>query len=145
MKIVNKPYMEWSPADRKRFRSLSLRSTGDMCKALVRKKCDTFVVFDDQNVFVGWGVYVMEPWYHEKLPGDFSVYVRKSYRKKGIGKMIAKVAIEKYGSLRVHPWDCNSGKFFSKMIKEEGTMIVVRGECYLDGKVQPDDQIGEET
>lgn len=131
MRIVNKPYMDWSSSFRKRLRSLTLRVYSDMLKAVAKKQCDSFVVFDDNDLIVGWAIYVMEPWY-AAVPGDFSVYVRKAYRKKGIGKMLIKTAIEKYGSLRIHPWNDNSGKFFAKMIDEEkDALVVVRGDYYL--------------
>jgi GNAT superfamily N-acetyltransferase len=121
--------MNWSSSVRKKLRSLSLRGIGDMSKIIARKKCDSFVMFDGQMI-VGWAIYSMEPWYSTDS-GDFMIYVRKVYRKQGVGRMLLQAAVKKYGVLRIHPWDRNSGKFFSKMLGEEKSLIVARGRIYL--------------
>jgi GNAT superfamily N-acetyltransferase len=131
MKIINKLYTEWSSATRKGLRNLTLRTSSDMRMALASKKCDSFVAFDDNNMIVGWAIYVMEPWYDLEIPGDFSVYVRKLYRKRGIGRALIQRGVEKYGTLRIHPWDDNSGSFFSKMIRESNFLFPVRGHEFL--------------
>ena len=124
--------MDWSSSFRRRLRSLTLRKYSDMLKAVSKKQCDSFVVFDYNNLIIGWAIYVMEPWYSD-IPGDFSVYVRKSYRKRGIGKALINAALKKYKFLQIHPWDNTSGKFFAKMKKEQkNSLKVMRGECFLE-------------
>jgi GNAT superfamily N-acetyltransferase len=130
MLIINKRYFDWSPAMRRQLRSLSLRGEGDMCKVLAKKTCDTFVVFDN-NIIVGWAIYSEDPWYKAE-PGDFMLYVRKSYRKKGVGRMLIRAASQKYGKLLIHPWNTNSGRFFAKMLGESDDLEVVRGSDWLN-------------
>lgn len=130
MKIINKLYKDWSAATRKRLRSLSLRSEGDMCKALAKRPCDTFVVFENGTI-VGWAIYVLTPWYHSTLPGDFMIYIRKSQRNRGVARTLIKEGLKKYGTLRIHPWNRESGEFFSKMLKEINNLEIARGEGWI--------------
>ena len=130
MRVINKLYKDWSPSMKARLRSLSLRSAGDMCKIISNKVCDTFVILDE--TIIGWSIYVLEPWYSNS-PGDFMLYVRSSYRRMGWGRKLVELAINKYGSLKIHLWNECSGKFYSKMYFKEFTdkLDIVRGSNYL--------------
>lgn len=113
---------------RKRLRSLSLRSEGDICKVLVSKSCDTFVAFEG-NMIIGWGVYIKDFWF---TSSDFMLYVRKSYRNKGVGRELIKAAMGKYGTVSLHAWDMNSGRFFSKMLGDMDNLNIARGSEWVD-------------
>ena len=130
MKIINRLYNKWPPETRKRLRSISLRSEGDMCKAIRHRPCDSFVVFHN-GAILGWAIYVLEPWYHDKMPGDFMIYVKKLWRRKGIGRALIKAGLAKYKNIRIHPWNENSGRFFSKIIKENKDIVIARGRAWL--------------
>lgn len=129
--ITNKLYEKWSYVVRRKLRSLSLRGEGDMCKAIAKKSCDTFVAFDE-HMIIGWAIYIEEPWYHSEQSGDFMLYIRKSYRKHGIGRMLIQAGLRKYALLRIHPWNIDSGMFFRKMLDEEkDSFIIARGSHYV--------------
>lgn len=118
MKIINKLYSDWSPEMKRQLRSLSLRTRGSICKVVSKTPCDTFVLFDN-NILVGWGIYLLGHYNGIFLiynQGSFMLYVRNSYRKKGVGKFIIQNAIRKYEKLKVYPWDNNSGIFFKKVL-----------------------------
>jgi len=128
MKIINKLYKDWTLAIQQELRNLTLREEGDLCTGLDSKLCDTFVAFEG-NLIVGWGVYFLDKWLTDN---DFMLYVRESYRCEGIGRELTKVAIDKYGTASIHIWDSNSGKFFSKILKEMSFLHIARGSDWLE-------------
>lgn len=94
---------------------------------LIRRSCDTFVAFEG-DMIVGWGVYIVDFWHSDC---DFMLYVRKRYRRKGIGRALLNAAIKKYGRVGLHAWDYKSGAFFAKMLDETEFAQMSRGSDWL--------------
>jgi L-amino acid N-acyltransferase YncA len=124
MRIKNKFFNEWELSIRKKLRDLSLRSSGDMCKRVKKFNCDTFVAFNGDTI-IGWAIFCINT-------QEAMVYVRKTNRRMGIGRVLLNNVISKYEACSVRAWDTVSGRFFYTMIKESSSnTIVVNGRSYL--------------
>jgi len=126
MKIVNKTYNNWTPIMRKHLRNLTFKE-GLMRNIVSTYPCDTFVAFEN-DLIIGWGIFILNK---RITNNDFMLYIRKSYRRKGIGKKIVKSAIKKYGKISIYIWDNISSKFFCKMINETNAVFVSSGKCWI--------------
>jgi GNAT superfamily N-acetyltransferase len=106
-----------TPDEYSKCKSLNFRSAGDMFYALPaarRNPLAKVILIDDNDKLVAWSLLIpyVEPdgSYYE---GQF--YVRRSYRRRGLGKRLVKKAQQTVDNLRICPHDYRSVAFFASI------------------------------
>ena len=124
MKIVNKPYIDFTEEEQSRLRYMTW-CPGSFMRQNMRDNpegIDTFVAVGkdgDIDEFLGWGMVV--GWLPEwKL---FMVYTHPLYRLTGIGTLIAKEAKKKYENIGMVR-DFTNEDFIDKLCEEIGVHAV---------------------
>lgn len=69
----------------------------------------------DKGQMVGWG-FVESTWYNRQQNGSCGLFVKRAYRRLGIGRKIIRALAKRSGlnAMTAHPWDEQSMRFFKK-------------------------------
>jgi len=104
---LRKKYMRWSLAARKELRRLSLRA-GSMLSFVDFHPEDSYtIVCVEDGQFVGWAVSAPS-WAPMKEERINMVYVKRPYRRKGIGFTLLTRMFKKFPDAVFDPWDHKS-------------------------------------
>jgi hypothetical protein len=99
-----------TPEEIERLSWLSFKD-GRLYDAFLNKKGTVILCKDiTKELIIGWG-FVYQ---HYNKP-NFHVYISKSYRRLGLGKMIFKIATGIFGELMIFKWNHISTKFYDSV------------------------------
>lgn len=104
-----KKYLEFSSDVRRKIRDASLRQRGVFCSkmAVFADRATIKVAFLNNGV-VGWAAHFLEHGHH-----NIYMYVKRSYRRHGVGTKLLADMLNKFPSSVVHPHDKASKAFFN--------------------------------
>lgn len=133
--VMTKAVSQLTPEEYKACKSLNLRESGSMKHTLQYQRSldstEHFAVmaWTDENVLAGWAL--VNP------SGRTWFYVRKAYRRQGVGSRLLQTAKRMAGEIEVEPWHDNngeSGKFFAKHLDD--VYIAPGREHYMPEEVR---------
>lgn len=119
LRIVRKKYCDWDRKTKQILMGLTVSGTSGMRESIIKnKELETFIALND-DIIVGWGLFVPKKensWTHADACA--MVYVRRSYRKKGIGRKLLNRIARYNKKFATHGWSDEADIFFNKVRKE---------------------------
>lgn len=105
-RVLTRRYRDWPGEIRRVLIGLTLKPASGLGDMACHQNCKTFVAFREDGKIVGWA--------GANKSGDFMVYVRRSYRKRGIGSLLHRHAKKWHGKeMYIYPEPSNQGFFES--------------------------------